>query len=788
MSVLNENTLIGASAAGGYDIPNSLRFEDGDSAYLSRTPASAGNRKTWTWSGWVKRGNVDGSKMLFSAGLDASNYISIYLASTTGYVQIFGVVSGSANINLSSNALYRDSSAWYHVTFVVDTTQATASNRFKVYVNGSLITLNQNTVPAQNYDTFVNAVNAHAIGSRADAPNIMFDGYLSEVNFIDGQALTPDSFGETGDYGEWIPKKYVGTYGTNGFYLDFKDSGSLGNDAAGSNNWTPTNLAATDQMLDSPTNNFATLNPLDIASGVTLSEGNTKVSQTNPRGVSGGIAVNSGKWYWEVAVGSDIEMLGIRDVNYPVSSSGTAYETAYGWCYYGNSGQLWNNNSGSSYGDSYISGDMISIAFDADAGTLVFYKNNVSQGTAATGLTSGDFAAVLEDGTSGGTTATINFGQDSSFAGNKTAQGNSDANGIGDFYYAPPTGFLALCTKNLPDATVVPSEHFNTSLWTADGTSRTYALGSFAPDLVWYKSRSNVESHRLLDTVRGDGSTYWKSLYSNTTGAETEDNNVTDISASGITVVAAGNSPSISGRTYAAWNWKANGTSVSNTDGTITSTVSANVDAGFSIVSWTGTGVAATVGHGLSVAPEMVILKARNAVDQWPVYNKYFGNGTNGTAYLNLTQAVTSGYVEYWNNTAPTSTLLSLGVWHNGNTNDYIAYAFHSVDGYSKVGSYTGNGSDDGTFVYLGFRPAYVMIKRTDATGYWAISDNSRPSYNVTDDALYANGSNAESTGQAVDYLSNGFKLRSTDSDTNAPASYIYLAFAESPFKHSTAR
>jgi len=792
MSVLNENAIIGASAQGGYDIPNSLRFNDDDSAYLSRTPSSSGNRKTWTQSLWIKRANISFSNCRFLASSDNATGDYLLQFNSNDTLQLYTDGAG-----FTTNAVYRDTSSWYHLLIAMDTTQSTSSNRMKVYINGGEVTsFSSTTYPTLNADLNYNRASWwHAIGAYFNSfPNggQFFDGYLSEVNFIDGQALTPDSFGETGDYGEWIPKKYIGTYGTNGFYLDFKDSGSLGNDAAGSNNWTPTNLAATDQMLDSPTNNFAVMNPLD-SNGVVFSEGNTKLSGDGVNGWNasrGTVGISSGKWYWEVnptAIANSV--LAISIATYKSSLAELAGQSSsYGVTYYPDGRLYKDSSSDGSYGAAYAVGDIISIALDMGTGTVTFYKNNVSQGVASSILlTQGDtwfpsFAAYYAS-----TTSVTNFGQDSSFAGNKTAQGNSDANGIGDFYYAPPTGYLALCTNNLPDATVVPSEHFNTVLYTGNGVDSRAVTGvGFAPDLNWIKARTEAHWHVLTDTVRGAG----KSLYSNATNAENTDNLVETLDSDGFTVdinAAVNNS----GKTYVAWNWKAGGTGVSNTDGTITSTVSANVDAGFSIVSYTGNSSAgATIGHGLSVAPELVIVKTRDVVLDWFIYCKELPTASY-TLSLNLTSAQDSSNLTTWNGTAPSSSLITLGSSDRANaTSAMIAHAFHSVDGYSKVGSYTGNGSaTDGTFVYLGFRPAYVMQKRTDVANDWGIYDAERDTYNVGGKELYANLSSAEASAVRIDFTSNGFKLRASNNALNASGgTYIYIAFAESPFKHSNAR
>ena len=394
--------------------------------------------------------------------------------------------------------------------------------------------------------------------------------------------------------------------------------------------------------------------------------------------------------------------------------------------------------------------------------------------------------------TAGSKIWTFNFGQDSTFAGATTAGGNQDANGIGDFKYAPPAGYLALCTANLPTPTIVDgSEHFNTVLYTGDGTASHDISGvGFSPDFIWIKSRSNTYNHQLQNTVAG----ITKTLLSDATNAETPTPRVNSVSSDGFNVY---NSAQTNGNnsTFVAWNWKAGGTAVSNTDGSITSQVSANVDAGFSIVSYVGNSTSgATIGHGLSSAPEMLILKNRDSASlSWPVYHaKNTSAPETDYLYLNHTQA-TVDQIKFWNDTAPTSTVFSIGDSSTPNSNGaaYIAYCFHSVDGYSKVGSYTGNGSSDGPFVFTGFRPAWVMVKRTDSTADWYLYDAKRNAYNLVNGILQPNESDAEATSSnnSMDFTSNGFKLRGSGATINASGgTFIYLAFAESPFKYANAR
>ena len=325
------------------------------------------------------------------------------------------------------------------------------------------------------------------------------------------------------------------------------------------------------------------------------------------------------------------------------------------------------------------------------------------------------------------------------------------------------------------------SSYFDTKLYTGNGSSQSITGLNFAPDFVWYKSRSNAYNHGLFDVVRGTT----KFLSSNQTQEEITVSGVTAFNSNGFTVGtdAGGNG---NGATFVAWNWLANGAGVSNTSGTITSTVSANTTAGFSIVTYTGNGTSgATVGHGLGVAPSMIILKSRsNGGAQWAVYHQSLGN--TKALQLDATNAAGTS-AAYWNNTSPTSTVFSLGngTDPNQNTGTYVAYCFAEVKGYSKFGSYTGNGNADGTFVYTGFKPAFVMRKRTDTTADWRMDDSKRDGYNVIPFTLFPNLVNEETTnsGYNVDLLSNGFKSRATSVNQNASGgTYIYMAFAQNPF------
>ena len=346
-------------------------------------------------------------------------------------------------------------------------------------------------------------------------------------------------------------------------------------------------------------------------------------------------------------------------------------------------------------------------------------------------------------------------------------------------------------TYAIPDGRVAMAA----TLYTGNGTSQTIANTvngvNFQPDFVWVKGRSGATSHNLSDSVRGTAST----LFSNTTGAENASSSrINAFNSNGFSV---GNDTDVSTNTatYVGWQWKAGGTAVSNTAGSITSSVSANTTAGFSVVTWTGTGSAATVGHGLGVKPSMIIIKNRSSATDWPTWHQNLPNPTTQQVWLNAANAAQAqGANSAFNSTQPTSSVFSVGtvLESNGNGSNFVAYCFAPVAGYSAFGSYTGNGSADGPFVFLGFRPRFVMFKRTDATADWDMFDTSRNTYNLTNLELNANLSGAEFDTAAyrpIDILSNGFKLRGTNGGGNASGgTYIYMAFAENPTKFANAR
>jgi hypothetical protein len=782
--------VLASNGPSGYNLTRSLRLRASASAYLSRTPASAGNRQKFTVSVWYKAGIIstglvnanilscgDGSSLLISG--------SGAFGSTVNDRLIFRDNGGATTLYWPT--VFRDTGSWYHIVFAMDTTQSTAANRAKLYVNGVDQGSFSGSAPAQNTNTTINSTSIHTINTF-NGTFYPSDLYYAEYNFIDGQQLTASSFGSTNTLtGVWQPAQYSGTYGTNGFYLPFTDNSALttssnvglGKDFSGNGNyWTTNNISITagttyDSMTDVPTltsataANFCVLNPLSTTAG-TYSNANLRyVGASAWRRTNSTIAVNSGKWYWEVKLGN---------APYTPKGSNTSYNAfGFGLSTVFNStttssavtdaiiladNGYYKNFSGAftDSGLTFVSGDVLSVAVDLTANTFTFYRNNSSVVTGTIGVTAGTTLTpfVLSyDGTYGVMDA--NFGQR-------------------PFTYTPPTGYVALNTYNLPDSTIVKGNTvMDATLYTGNSSTQTVTnAGAFEPDLVWIKNRSATSQHVWTDSVRG----VTKQLFSSNTNAEqTSATGITSFNSNGFTT---GANPQPTGDTnsspnsFVAWQWLE------------------SASAGFDIVTFTGNGGSQTFAHGLGVAPGLMICKSLNNAQDWYVYHRSIG----GTGALLLNSAAgTQTSVNYWANVTPGSSTFSVGPnFSNGYT--YINYLFAPIAGFSAFGSYVGNGSSDGPFVYVGFRPRFVMIK--NATGYnWVLYDTARNPYNVTNWLLAPNTSTEESNSIsfpcAIDILSNGFKTRNYDAtygpNTNSSGvTYVYACFAENPFKNALAR
>ena len=801
-----------------YQISRSLRFNRADTNTLTRTPAGAGSRTTYSLSFWIKNPFSSGNDNPFWGQFDSNRESLAFSGYSYSHNPIVWIPFTGFEYRTTQG--FRDNSAWYHVVAVGDSTNATAGDRARLYINGVRVTdfaasptITQNSQTGQ-----LNTAVLHYIGQQWYGDGGLTGFYLTEMHFIDGQALTPASFGATSTTtGVWAPIKYAGTYGTNGFYINFSDNSNntaatLGKDYSGNgNNWTPNNFSVTagagnDSMVDTPTpygfdtgvggevrGNYCTLNPLGIA-GAVPSNGNLSISSTSTQGNRiSTFLLTSGKWYWEgKGEGYVGAIIGVGGEGYTTSLSGSGSKSIGYW--YGDQA-YWDGGS-SGTGTAYTSSDIIGIALDMDIGNVKFYKNN----TLIHNLT---FGSGTVPNLSSGVYPGYNVG-----AGTQAVDFNF---GQRPFTYTAPSGFKAICTQNLPTPAIggtsetLANEFFNVVTWTGTGTSSARSITGvgFQPDFVWSRPRSVAYQHNLYDAVRGSG----KRL--NTADYAAEVSNATngylssfDTDGFSTTAGATNNENwNQTSATYVAWNWRAgnNSGSANTVLGSIASVVSANPRSKFSIVSYTGNGTSgSSVGHGLDATPSMIIVKQRSAgLYNWRLYHSSLTAGYN--MWLNLTNPQFQGSGDdrgYISGVSPTKFTLTNGTTNGDAVNasgvTFIAYCWAQVPGYSAFGSYTGNGSADGTFVHTGFRPAFLMIKRYDSgsSADWQILDTTRDVTNVAGYLLQPNASNAESNATPVlDFLSNGFKNRNTYNVTNASGgTYIYMAFAESPFKYSLAR
>ena len=834
----NHRRLGGSGAPGGalgsffsHTIDNSARFSDAGNTNLIFTPGTPSSTSVWTMSVWMKKYNPNASQPtneFFSAG--GGSAYTFFAFNASQYFAAATEQSGTKN-KLWYNRTYRDPAAWFHLVLRSDLGQSTQTDRLRLYINGELQTHTSDGITMSSW-SYVNAsgVTQNWGGKSGSANgNPGCDFYLADINFTDGQSYEPTEFGETKD-GVWIPKDPSVTYGNNGYRLEFKQTGTggassstIGADTSGNDNhFTDSGFSAHDIMPDSPTNNFATMNPLFPGNNATLGDGNLDVTPggftSSKYGTTSTFAIPKDKKiylevectdqqgnYWSAGFATATSLFN-GPGNSQIGSDGAIMM-------YNRSVQI--NGSENDYGSSagiggfgvskFATGDILGMAIDGATGKVWFSRNGTYFGApqghqSGAGATGDPAAGSNEIGTlTGGTTddvfvvvsgnagisVFVNFGQDSQ----NVSSAQSDGEGIGTFEYAPPTGYVALCASNLTTPAIGPTQssqaddHFNTVLYTGNGGTLNVTGVGFQPDWVWLKSRAATRHHMLYDSVRGATKTLRSSLSNaEVTGSTT----LTSFDSDGFSLGA--DSDVNTAESFVSWNWKAGGSASSNSNGSISSSVSANTDAGFSIGTFTGTGSAGTLGHGLSSAPEGIILKSRGSTANWLVFHKDITNSPTHIMFLDATNASTDQ--SRFNDTNPTSSVFSVGPNNAENQSGigYVFYCFHGVEGYSKFGGYTGNGSSDGTFVFTGFRPAWVMVKRDSATENWRMQDSKRLGYNPEGKELYADLNLAEAS-NSFDMVSNGFKIRNTSNGYNASGStYIYFAFAEAPFKFANAR
>ena len=769
----------------------SLRFNSSDTTNLTRTFSSSGNRQSWTWSGWVKRSALVASERQVLFGGYGANSDTEWLEFGFGQNNETddSVYMTTSSTSQGSTAVFRDVAAWYHYLVNYD------GSNLKIYIN-NVLTLTKSLTG----DRGINGNWSHTIGKSPANTIRWFNGYLTDVYFVDGSTLTPSSFGAADSNGVWQRSTYSGSYGTNGFHiLDFANNETIGSDTSGNgntftaNNFSTTAGSGNDVLFDFPTNdtvntdsgaggevtgNYATWSPLAAqrSGSVTLSNGNLDTTCGSTRTSTMSTFPLTGKTYWEVTFGSGANnTVGMTEATgfntLANDNSGLKYvgyqSYSYGWNQ--TEGVLYNasNNLSSSPG-AVSNGNVVGWAYDADNNTLKLYKNGVLQHTQTNIADAQYFPAITHS--DNGATASVNFGQR-------------------EFAYAAPDGYKALCTTSLPTPTVADgSDHFETSIWTVpSGSANTTISGlSFAPDLLITKNRSQSYEGSVYDTVRGDDK-YLKLFSSSGNAAESTAATRVNLTSDGFVLEADNdNSNYTAGSNSVGWTWNAGTSTVSNTDGDVTSQVRVNQTAGISIVSWTnpssGSG-AFTVGHSLGTSPSLVIIKSRSNSGNWNTFHSSVSTDTSKYLSLNSTDAVQS-YSGLWGSALPTNSVFGLGNnFRDGYT--MIAYCISPVSGFSAVGSYTGNQSTDGTFVPLPFKPAFVMLKHTQTNGYdWAINDAARNTNNPASNGLFPSSTAVESSSRHVDLLSNGFKLRNNTPIYNQSGIvYAYLAFAENPFQ-----
>ena len=844
------------SVATGYVVGNSLKVESDNNEYLERSTsgASDGNSTQHTISVWVKRTQVGvDSEPVSAGGIGRFRFESDDTFS-------YQFRSGKEIITTRK---FRDMNAWYHIVAAADSSQSTASNRMKLYVNGVQET-SFGTAVYQDQDQAApgwgkNTLYSLRVGAAASNTR-NFNGYIAEMYYIDGQTLDPTYFGEfDDDSGIWIPKAFTGTHGSLDTYLNFSDSSNLGKNSGGTTDLTSNNITAVDQSTDTCTNNFSTLaghTHVGNQYGRYVQrhkEGNTQIDEPtgSMAGAWGSHSFSSGKWYWEaksyLVTSVNMHTFGVASCKncsgpedeasgfhageatyglYPSASTGIYPGTGGTTSYKGTTGSSANDNLGAN-----SNGSVWQIAFDADAGKIWFGKNDTWQNTiSGTSVSKSDIEAGnnaryedLNDDAEGpwmpvfgtynaneGHHIDVNFG---GFTAATISSGNTDQNGFGNFEYAPPAGFLAVCSQNLKSVTSIddPSENFQVTAYTGSGASQTVTNGGnsdLQPDLLWIKNRSAGYAHAIFDSNRGLGSSNPPMLESNSELAENSNQNwVSAVGTDSFTLGVSEHNISNSGSTYVAWQWKAGGgTTASNSNGNITSTVQANTTAGFSIVTWTGDGSTSgkNVGHGLGAVPKMIISKDRGGASNlpgWYIYHPDVGN----THHIQFTSTA-SADSPTWGDTDPTSSVFSVGgegayIATNQSSTNYVAYVFAEKEGYSIFGKYHGNGfhntagtyptGKDGPFIHTGFRPALIFIKRIDNNGSWTIYDEKRDGYNNANDALFWNLTTQEASsnisGSNIDIYSNGFKIKSADNTVNASGGiYIYGAWAAQPQQTSS--
>jgi hypothetical protein len=732
-----------------FQIENALRLNAADSAYLSFTPASFGNRRTFSISVWKKYTAFPSTFVTTISNGSGNRFV--FFTESDGTMRPRIDTNGNSRWRRYEPYI-RDPSSWFHFLLVVDTTEASASDRAKLYINGVNVPTDNTVDIGQNNQLNIWGTSSHAIGRDQSSSSRHFDGYMAEFIHVNGSALSPTDFGEFKN-GIWVPKRYTGGFPSDdvSFHLDFADAANLGKDVSGNgNDFTENNITSDDQVQDTPTDNWTTLSSIgfdnDATSAGAIEQAGLVVNNANSvnqdRGTANRIPA-SGKWYAEATFGTAREYVGVLRAY--SSTKNAALVRA-------NSADFIEEGTNISSPGTFNAGDVVGIAVNTDALTVQFYRNGSSFGSALSLNNADELVFGSLEGTTNRVTHEWNFGQ------------------LG-FDYTPPAGFKALKSANLPKPEIINSgKYFNVVTYTGNGGTQSITGVGFKPDLVWIKDRDSAFNHGLYDVERGPSQT----LFSNSSNTESTFSGVTSFDTDGFTV-GSNNIANANGDEFVAWCFRK------------------GVTPGFDIVGYTGDGnTSQTISHSLGAVPAVMIVKNRSNANDWMIYHhETVSDPETDFLRLNTTDVLTDN-INIWNDTAPTSSGFTVGSSNlvNANGDNYIAYLWTEVPGFSRFGSYVGNGNSDGPFVWCGFRPAFVMFKDAETASSWSMYDTTRSPYNTVDERLEADTSDAEDGGNnQLDILSNGFKLRSPDTFTNDNGRrFIFMAFAENPFKYSNAR
>ena len=812
------------SVSTGYDVANSCAFDSTRSEKMTRTPSGAGNRRTFTISFWAKRGTLNTKDYVFEAGNSDSNTDRFTLRFGTG--NTFDIQSQSTW--LVTTRIFRDNSAWYHFCVAVDTTDGTAANRIKLYVNGvqeTIFSTDNRSSINQNHDFPVNNTEPHILGNSDIEGSFFYDGNICEFVILDGTAADPTSFGEFTDTGQWIPIDVSGlTFGTNGCYLDFEDSSNMGNDASGGADFSESNINSTDQSQDTCTNNFSTLN-----FNTAILQGNTG---NTGGGFSGGNILRQGiAGDFNAAAGTQginpfVDAKWYFEVESTATSNGSSIDVGYGWI--GESLMVSDSHANTDVYSAgtirYVSqtahsgGDIQSVLFEGGTTPVIkFYRNDglIHTATHGTDWTAKDefmFPYVAVKGSS--QEGVMNFGNP--IQENAVASANADPNGYGNFEFATKSGY-ALNSKNLAEYASLtsvddPSEYCQSIIYNATGgdggvtqptTITNTGNADLQPDFIWFFEFSAGYGTAAMDSTRTRSQILFPSEVNAEVTESVAGNDLVSFDSDGFKVGAPSNANSTNGGTTQklALQWKANAgstssfTESSNDPG---GTIQTNTSAGFSIISYTGTGGPGNIAHGLPSAPELVIFKNRGTTNVWATYHVSLGDDLKLVLNTNGAQDADGSFM---NSTIPDATNIRVGDSNNPNTNadtgTYMCYAWSPIKGYSKFGLYEGQGNSEpeNTFVYTGFTPRHVWIKRKDSANDWIVHDISLGTLNGTGTikgnfgnaqtaALRINNSSSGIDGWGdIDIYSNGFCCRSAAGATCANGGdYVYAAWAFNPF------